>query len=57
MTTYPTRSMPITKARYPIFVRNYGIFALPIENNPLYDLVPIEFVVTRYKKAIPMVLK
>jgi hypothetical protein len=49
--------MPITKARYPIFVRNYGIFALPIENNPLYDLVPIEFVVTRYKKAIPMVLK
>ncbi len=57
MTTYPTRSMLITKAIYPVSVKIDGIYTLPIDNSPLYNLVHIKFVVTRYKEAIPMVLK
>jgi hypothetical protein len=57
MTTYPTRSMPIPKAIYPVFVKIDGIYTLPIDNSPLYNLIHIKFVVTKYKETIPMVLK
>jgi hypothetical protein len=33
MATYPIRSVPIIEAWYPIFVKNDGIYALPIENS------------------------
>jgi len=38
MATHSTRSVPITKARYPKSVKNDEIFAILIENGPLYNM-------------------
>ncbi len=59
MVTYPTTSMPMNMARYPIYVKNDEILAIPTKNGSFYNKFrkkPIETLKRNHYNGFKVVL-